>query len=67
MGANYNSIIKKYRINIYFTKTTKYIKTISDNNFFRINNNKAQYNIIYKKISQLVLKYFLKNYYIFII
>jgi len=67
MGANYNSIIKKYRINIYFTKTTKYIKTISDNNFFRINNNKAQYNIIYKKISRLVLKYFLKNYYIFII
>ena len=51
MGANYNSIIKKYRINIYFTKTTKYIKTISDNNFFKINNNRAQYNIIYKKIS----------------
>ena len=67
MGANYNSIIKKYRINIYFTKITKYIKTISDNDFFKINNNRAQYNIIYKKISQLVLKYFLKNYYIFII
>ena len=67
MGANYNSIIKKYRINIYFIKITKYIKTISDNNFFKINNNRAQYNIIYKKISQLLLKYFLKNYYIFII
>ena len=51
MGANYNSIIKKYRINIYFTKITKYIKTISDNDFFKINNNRAQYNIIYKKIS----------------
>ena len=59
--------MKKYHLNIYFAKINKYIKPISDNKSFKINNKIAQYNIIYNTISQFIFNFFDINHLIFII